>query len=276
MMPNTMHDVLDQPDLAVLADSNFAELCRVISRNAGGRLLEVDGLLMWAGAHPSPAIVNGVIRTRGSEPPAAEVLDLASRWFGEIGHGFALHVRVGRDDDLERAALDRGFRMVVELPVMVYDGGAPDVRVPEGYSIDRVQDEQGIRDLIEAVAEPFELPAELASVFARPQSVLSPFTGAVVVRDADGVPVAGGWTSVSYAVAGIGFVGTADAARGRGLGTAATASAMRLGYAMGARAAALQASPMGRSVYARMGFREVGAYRLLVDEASEAAMHEAH
>jgi len=31
--------------------------------------------------------------------------------------------------------------------------------------------------------------------------------------------------------------------------------------------AALQASPMGRSVYARMGYREVGAYRIFADFA---------
>ena len=51
-------------DKLALADLNFAEMCRGISRNVGGRVLEVDGLLMWAGAHPSPAIVNGVILVR--------------------------------------------------------------------------------------------------------------------------------------------------------------------------------------------------------------------
>ena len=81
------------------------------------------------------------------------------------------------------------------------------------------------------MAEPFELPAEVASVFAR--------------------------------------------SRWRGLGTA-TAAAMGLAYAMGARGADLQASPMGRSVYARTGFREVGAYGLLVDEAPEAKMQKTH
>lgn len=272
-MPGIMRDASAQLPPAGLADSNFAEACRVISRNAGGRVFEVDGLLLWAGAHPSPAIINGVIRTRESEPPAGHVLDIASGWFGELGHGFTLHVRVGRDDDLERTAMDRGFRVLLDLPVMVYDGEAPDVRVPEGHTLERVEDERGIRDLVQAVAEPFELPDEIASVFARPESVLSPFTAAVVVRDAGGTPVAGAWTSVSYLVAGIGFVGTAEASRGRGIGTAATAGAMRLGYAMGARAAALQASPLGRPVYARMGFREVGAYRLLADEASLAKMH---
>jgi len=272
-MPGTVREAIEEPGPEALADRNFAEMCRVVSRNAGGRVFEVDGLLLWSGAHHSPAIINGVIRTGGSEPAAGDILDLASRWFGRISHGFTLHVRVGRDDDLERAALDRGFQVLLDLPVMVYDAEPLDVRLPDDYALERVKDERGIRDLVQAVAEPFELPSEIASVFARPESVLSPFVGAVVVRDATGVPVAGAWTSVSHLVAGIGFVGTAETSRGRGIGTAVTAGAMRLGYAMGARSAALQASPMGVSVYERMGFRAVGAYRLLADEASLAKMH---
>ena len=272
-MPGTVRDAIEQPGPAALAEDNFAEACRVISRNAGGRVFEVDGLLLWAGALPSPAIVNGVIRTGASGRAADDALNLASEWFGELGHGFALHVRVGRDDDLERRALDRNFRVLLDLPVMVYEGEPPAVRLPEGHTLERVEDEQGIRDLVRAVAEPFELPGEVSSVFARPESVLSPFTGAVVVRDGRGTAVAGAWTCVSHLIACIGFVGTAEASRGQGIGTAATAGAMRLGYAMGARAAALQASPMGLPVYARMGFREVGKYRLLADEASLARMH---
>jgi len=264
------------PDETVVAHLNYMEMCRTITRGAGGRLLEVDGVLLWAGAHPSPAIVNGVIRTREGNSPPKEVLDVATKWFADIGHGYTLNARVGGDDDLESFARQRGFSMMLELPIMRHDGPPPEVTVPEGYALSRVEDAQDLGDLVEAVAGPFELPDEVASVFARPEAVLSPFTAAVIVRDADGRPVAGAWTGVSHSVAGIGFVGTAERARGRGLGTAATAAAMRLGYAMGARAAVLQASPMGRSVYARMGFREIGAYRLLVDSASSAMLQGTH
>jgi hypothetical protein len=262
------------PDDATLADLNFAEMCRVATRNAGGRLLEVDGVLLWAGAHPSPGLVNGLIRTRGTEPPAGEVLDVAATWFGEIEHGYSLHVRVGRDEDLETAALVRGFAPFLELPVMVHDGPPPEIVMPAGHTIGRVEDEGDIRDLVEAVAEPLELLEEVASAFARPESALSPFTAAVVARDAGGRPVAGAWTTVSHGVAGLGFVGTLSRSRGLGLGTAVTAGAMRLGFEMGATMAALQASPAGLPVYARMGFRRVGAYRLLADPVS--AKHFTH
>jgi GNAT superfamily N-acetyltransferase len=265
------------PDERVLADLSFAEWCRMITRNVGGRVLDLDGLVLWSGVHPSPAIINGTIRTgAGGRPSAAEVLDIAAAWFGEIGHGYTLHVRVGRDDDLEAAAQASGFLQIIELPVMVYDGPAPDPTVPDGYTLSRVTDEQGMRDLVAAVAVPFELPDEVASAFSRIDAVLAPFVGAVVARDRSGRPVAGAWTAVSHGVAGVGFVGALDEVRGRGLGTAVTAAAMRLGYAMGARSSALQASPMGRPVYARMGFREIGTYRVLVDPASAAHMAGPH
>jgi len=88
-------------DELALADLNFAEMCRGMSRNAGGGVLEVDGLVMWSGTHPSPALINGLIRTRDARPAANAVFDLADRWFGEVGHKYSVHVRVGKDDDLE-------------------------------------------------------------------------------------------------------------------------------------------------------------------------------
>jgi len=254
-------------DELALADLNFAEMCRGISRSAGGRVLDIDGLVMWSGAHPSPALINGLIRTRDARPPAAEIFDLADRWFGEIGHKYSVHVRVGKDDDLEAAAKERGLARMLDLPVMVFDGPLPDFKVPDGYTIAPVTDAAGVRDVLEAVAVPFDMPEEIASVLARPEAVLSPITAAVVARGGDGRPVAAAWTLVSHGVAGIGLVGTLEHARGRGLGAAVTWAAMRAGYEMGATSAALQASPMGRSVYARMGYREVGAYRIFADMA---------
>ena len=254
-------------DELALADLNFAEMCRGISRSSGGRVLDVDGLVMWSGTHPSPALINGLIRTRDARPPAAEILDLADRWFGEIGHKYSVHVRVGKDDDLEAAAKQRGLAHMLDLPVMVYEGPLPEVAVPDGYTITPVTDAAGVHDVLEAVAVPFDLPDEIASVLAHPETVLSPNTGAVVARDGDGRPVAAAWTLVSHGVAGIGLVGTLEHARGRGLGAAVTWEAMRLGYEMGATRAALQASGMGHPVYLRMGFRDVGSYRIFADMA---------
>ena len=69
-------------------------------------------------------------------------------------------------------------------------------------------------------------------------------------------------TIVSHGVAGIYWVGSTEEARGRGLGWTLTAAAVDAGLDMGAETASLQASPMGESLYRRMGFETVFDYRL--------------
>ena len=56
--------------------------------------------------------------------------------------------------------------------------------------------------------------------------------------------------------AGVWNVGTLEAARGRGVGTAMTAAPMRAGAALGATNAMLVATPMGLPVYEAMGFEQ--------------------
>ena len=57
-------------------------------------------------------------------------------------------------------------------------------------------------------------------------------------------------------------VATATDQRGHGYGSAVTVQAVLDGFAAGAGFAALQSSPMGESVYKRLGFREVETYVL--------------
>jgi GNAT superfamily N-acetyltransferase len=63
---------------------------------------------------------------------------------------------------------------------------------------------------------------------------------------------------------GVFFVDTLDSWRGRGVGTAMTAAALRAAAAAGATSACLDASSLGLSIYQRLGFREVGACTLFV------------
>ena len=73
----------------------------------------------------------------------------------------------------------------------------------------------------------------------------------------DDEPVATASLITAGSAAGIYNVATVAAVRGRGIGAAMTAFAVRAGADRGMQVATLQASTMGRPVYERMGFEFV-------------------
>ena len=66
------------------------------------------------------------------------------------------------------------------------------------------------------------------------------------------------------AVAGVYYVGTLEAARGKGLGELVTGAVTNKGFDLGAGFASLQATDMGAPVYSRMGYELLTTYRGLV------------
>jgi GNAT superfamily N-acetyltransferase len=65
---------------------------------------------------------------------------------------------------------------------------------------------------------------------------------------------------------GVFFVDTEAPWRGRGVGTAMTAAALRAAAANGAETACLDSSALGKPIYLRLGFREVSESTLFVRE----------
>lgn len=72
----------------------------------------------------------------------------------------------------------------------------------------------------------------------------------------DDAPVATATLLCADGVAGIYNVATLPEARGRGIGSAITAAALRVGRELGCHTAILSASTMGEPVYRRLGFAE--------------------
>ena len=66
------------------------------------------------------------------------------------------------------------------------------------------------------------------------------------------------------AVAGVYYVGTLEAARGKGLGELVTRAVTNRGFDLGGGFASLQATDMGAPVYSRMGYELLTTYRGLV------------
>jgi predicted GNAT family acetyltransferase len=72
----------------------------------------------------------------------------------------------------------------------------------------------------------------------------------------EGEPVAAAEAFLGGGIGGVYGVATVSPHRRKGIGTALTAQAVREAFDAGCRLVALQASPQGLGVYARLGFRE--------------------
>ena len=96
--------------LADRVDAVHAEFRRRSALALGGEVSSDDGLLLWAGPNPVPAVVNGVIRVstglRGDE-----VLGHADEWFGARQRGYTVFCRSDTDRDVIERCAERRHEM---------------------------------------------------------------------------------------------------------------------------------------------------------------------
>ena len=95
------------------------------------------------------------------------------------------------------------------------------------------------------------------------QSCLKPHWRAFVVYERE-QPVSAAALLLSHGIAGIYWVATSAAARGRGYGALVTRHVSHEAFKLGARVVILQASPFGEPSYRRLGFREFTRYPLFL------------
>jgi hypothetical protein len=229
-------------------------------RGRGGAVHEEDGLLLYAGPHPLPFLVNGAIRV---EPGlgAEEVLDHARAFFRARQRGFSIYGLVGRDDDLIEAADEAAMISLGDpAPLMALTGPPSPVDSPRGVRIERATTPEQIADAAGVCADAYAvygMPADVAPACLVPATMLAPHIAVLVAYDQDG-PVATASAMGTHGVAYLLWVGTTQRAMRRGLGEAVTRAATLAGLELGARMTTLLASPMGAPVYRRMGFIDVG------------------
>jgi ribosomal protein S18 acetylase RimI-like enzyme len=250
----------------LLSDLNYAEAMRDLTRRAGGVVVDEAGLLLFAGAHPLPVVVNGAMCTSAALP-AERVLARAHEFFGERGRGFSVITRVHADGALRVAAESAGFRTFGNAPGMLLERAPEPPRVPAGVELREVTREDDARDFASvqgAAYATYGMPPDVAPAVVGSLEVLRAPHIAAFLALLEGEPAAGAMVVVTHGVAGIYWVGTTPAARRRGLAELCTRAASRRGFDLGARVAALQASEMGEPVYARMGFTTVTRYPTLV------------
>jgi GNAT superfamily N-acetyltransferase len=196
-----------------------------------------------------------------------ELLSAVRDFYVSRGRVFSIWVRDHADAVLEASLRAHGFMELVSMPGMVLLGDPGGRCEPAGLEVRPATTEQGRRDYLRVTAESyatFQQPRELTEdCFVALESVCAPHVQGFVGY-AGGEPVAAAAVYVTHGVAGIGWVGTVPAHRGHGYAEAVTWAAVREGFRRGGAFANLQASPMGRPVYERMGFMTPTHYRVLV------------
>ena len=244
-------------------DKALVEVFTQIVERCGGVARHENGLLLVAGSHPCPLIVNSALRT--GSIGADSVIQRADAFFADRKRHYELWTRDDFDADLQAAARASGMRLAVELCGMIADSTPALPSCGAGVELREVRDASGVLAFATVVAEGFRDEAPDAdslvrSVFAESRSLIAPDTRAFVAW-LNGEPAAAAFTMVRAGVAWVGWVATRPDFRVRGLGSLVTAAATRAGLALGADLASLEATPLGTPIYARLGFREIYRYR---------------
>ncbi len=230
-----------------------------------GALLESGGAVLCASGTWIPVVANGAFRSddslRGSALVAA-----ADAFFSDLQRGFTVKVRdSGEDDDLRVACLEAGLEAFGDpVPEMICRSPLPGAPAVDGVTARMVDDDAGVRDFISVNAEAYATygmpPEVLHDVFDELGEVLANPAASMVVARRDDQPVATAMVYESDGVASLQWVGTVPAARGTGLGALVTVTMTNLAFAHGASSCSLQASPMGASVYHRLGYEVMYHY----------------
>lgn len=239
---------------------------RLFELDPGAEIEVGDGWVFAAGRSSHPLISNAAFRVDDGLDPAA-LLERGRAFFAPRNRGFAVWARTGtpEDRDLIAAAEADGLTQVYEMPEMLLDRRAEERPLPDGIELGRVASAADAEDYWRVAKSAYAsigFPPEIFAYYEDGDGLSASNVTAFLAR-LEGRPAGIAMTIVSHGVAGIYWVGSTEEARGRGLGWTVTAAAVNAGFEMGAEIASLQASPMGESLYRKMGFETVFDYALL-------------
>ena len=147
---------------------------------------------------------------------------------------------------------DAGSGMAVDLMAL-----NEDLVSPSGLTVETVGDEKTLESFVHASFPSFGgLDVEENACFELFAGLGYEMPLRSYVGLLDGKPVATSQLFLDSGVVGIYWVATVPEARRKGIGAAVSLAALREARAMGYRIAVLGASPMGESLYRRLGFQE--------------------
>ncbi len=267
---------MDERELLARADANYFRSWSLLTAGTPGHeIVEQDGLIMTSGEHHYAAF--NVAYLWKSRRPLPERLTAIREYFARKRRPYLIRFRVGSVPGLEKALRAGGFVPATEtgmpadesdMPAMVLTGLAT-VPPVEDLCVVTCTTGHELALWAKTMASGYGIPRALARSFTAP--VTAGLIGyELYLGYADDEPVATSGLVLNNGVAGVYMVSTVPDQRRHGYGEQVTRQAMLRGREAGALFASLQSSAMGFSVYRRMGFRQVGAYRTYVPNPSVA------
>jgi GNAT superfamily N-acetyltransferase len=223
-----------------------------------GEVVETHDLHLASCGFASAQFNGAFLKKPEGDLPAA--IARAEAYFERLELPFAFNVRSDWETLCAPALRDAGYEPGARVPAMVLDPARDEKVEIAGLEIAPVRSPEELVTFQETAFAGFGLPGQLGSLFLTEQLMAAPGVELYLGR-VDGAPVATSCLVPSTGVAGVYWVATLEAHRGRGLGEALTWAAVRGGLTQGCAVASLQASEVGEPVYARMGFETPVQYR---------------
>ena len=237
-------------EVLVRAAANCAEAYRTWVAGLGRPWRAWDDLLVADMGLPVPLPPNhAALRTPLADADVDDLIERMAGFFGASAGGDYQLWSLWPTPDLSRF----GF-VPWGVPLMIRDAGGEEKPAPPELDVTEVDDDASAK-AASSVLVAFGTPASAAESLIIPG--LRSETFRFWLGRVNGEPASIAAASVSHGFVGVYAVATLPEHRGRGFGEALSWAATRFRAEL---PATLQASPMGRPVYERMGFRTVATF----------------
>lgn len=264
----TLHPDAGDDALVRAIEDNAAALLLEMGRLGGGRQRDDPDLAWSIGGSPLD-YHNCVVRADLGAAAADEAIALSRDMLSEYAVPGTWHVGPSmRPADLGDRLLAAGFVADGTEPGMAADLSALAMDRPtsDGPVVERVTDEATLAEWEETLAAGFgegEREARWVASIYRAAGYSEPAgPWRHFLARLEGLPVGTATAYLAAGVVGLYFVSTAPGARRRGVGAAVTLAALRDARELGYHVGVLQSSAAGRSMYARLGFRQLCTFHL--------------
>ena len=249
---------MQEPELARRVHRNLMDVT-ASSAEPGGLDQSDSGQIVRS--RSTMPFLNVVMREGPGADPAALIARAKDSFFPRE-RGFVAMCWPG-DPDLEQAALEAGMFPIMErYPEMVcrqpLEPIAGDIRV-----VADLDAAAAYWRVCDAAYPSLGFPEALFAEAFRPEDLLGDDDVAACVAWDGDTPLACAAIFMAHGVGMVGWVASTPEARGRGLAAACTVWATNKAFELGGDVVSLQASPMGESLYERLGYEHLFEYRVL-------------